>query len=74
MPRLPPSRCWAPRPAAPHYPGTYSESEAANLDKLSAYLNSIHTLKSNFVQLGPEGDLAQGEFDLSRPGQAALFL
>ena len=54
---------------APQYPGTYSESEAANLDKLSAYLNSIHTLKSNFVQLGPEGDLAQGEFDLSRPGK-----
>jgi outer membrane lipoprotein-sorting protein len=56
-------------PAAPHYPGTYSESEAADLDKLSAYLNSIHTLKSNFIQLGPEGDLAQGEFDLSRPGK-----
>src|ERR1019366_1333722 len=54
---------------APHYPGTYSESEAADLDKLSAYLNSIRTLKSNFVQLGPEGDLAQGEFDLSRPGK-----
>ena len=54
---------------AAHYPGTYSESEAADLDKLSAYLNSIHTLKSNFVQLGPEGDLAQGEFDLSRPGK-----
>ena len=54
---------------APHYPGTYSETEAADLDKLSAYLNAIHTLKSNFVQLGPEGDLAQGEFDLSRPGK-----
>lgn len=55
-------------PAAPRYPGTYSEAESAALDKLSAYLNSIHTLKSNFVQLSPEGDLAQGEFDLSRPG------
>jgi outer membrane lipoprotein-sorting protein len=54
---------------APRYPGTYSESEAADLDKLSAYLNSIHTLKSNFVQLGPEGDMAQGEFALSRPGK-----
>ncbi len=29
----------------------------------------IHTLKSNFVQLGPEGDLAQGEFDLAKPGK-----
>jgi outer membrane lipoprotein-sorting protein len=56
-------------PAAPRYPGTYSEADAAILDKLSAYLNSLHTLKSNFVQLSPEGDLAQGEFDLSRPGK-----
>jgi outer membrane lipoprotein-sorting protein len=56
-------------PAAPRYPGTYSEAEGAILDKLSAYLNSVHTLKSNFVQLSPEGDLAQGEFDLSRPGK-----
>lgn len=54
---------------APRFPGTYSASEAADLDKLSAYLNSIHTLKSNFVQLGPEGDMAQGEFALSRPGK-----
>ncbi len=56
-------------PAAPRYPGTYSEADSAILDKLSAYLNSVHTLKSNFVQLSPEGDLAQGEFDLSRPGK-----
>jgi outer membrane lipoprotein-sorting protein len=54
---------------ATHYPCTYSDADAAILDKLSAYLNSIHTLKSNFVQLSPEGDLAQGEFDLSRPGK-----
>jgi outer membrane lipoprotein-sorting protein len=54
---------------APHYPGTYTPADAALLDKLSAYLNSIHTLKSNFVQLGPQGDLVQGEFDLSKPGK-----
>jgi outer membrane lipoprotein-sorting protein len=52
-----------------HYPGTYTEKEAADLDRISAYLNSIRTLKSNFVQLGPEGDLAQGEFDLAKPGK-----
>ncbi|MEO6995980.1 MAG: outer-membrane lipoprotein carrier protein LolA [Lacunisphaera sp.] len=54
---------------ATRYPGTYSPAEAANLDKLSAYLNAIHTLKSNFVQLSPEGGMAQGEFSLSRPGK-----
>jgi outer membrane lipoprotein-sorting protein len=54
---------------AARYPGTYTETEAAELDKLSAYLNGIHTLKSNFVQLSPEGQLAQGEFDLAKPGR-----
>jgi outer membrane lipoprotein-sorting protein len=56
-------------PPAARFPGTYSDSEAAELDKLSAYLNGIHTLKSNFVQLGPQGELAQGEFDLAKPGR-----
>ncbi|MGH6828358.1 MAG: LolA family protein [Rhizomicrobium sp.] len=54
---------------AARYPGTYSDSEAQALDKVSAYLNSIRTLKSNFVQMGPQGDIAQGEFDLSKPGR-----
>ncbi|HEY4274988.1 MAG TPA: hypothetical protein VGM68_05850, partial [Rhizomicrobium sp.] len=45
---------------ASRYPGTYSAEDGAKLDKVSAYLNAIHTMKSNFVQLGPEGDMAQG--------------
>jgi len=58
------SPAWAAR-----YPGTYSEAEGALLDKVSAYLNAIHTLKSNFVQLGPQGELAQGAFYLAKPGR-----
>lgn len=58
------SPAWAAR-----YPGTYSEAEGALLDKVSAYLNAIHTLKSNFVQISPQGELAQGEFDLAKPGR-----
>jgi outer membrane lipoprotein-sorting protein len=54
---------------AARYPGTFNDTETAELDKLSAYLNGIHTLKSNFVQLGPQGELAQGEFDLAKPGR-----
>jgi outer membrane lipoprotein-sorting protein len=54
---------------AARFPGTYSESEGKALDQVSAYLNSIKTLKSNFVQLGPQGDIVQGEFDLSKPGK-----
>jgi outer membrane lipoprotein-sorting protein len=59
---------FAPAAQAARYPGTYTEAEGAELDKLSAYLNSIRTLKSNFAQLSPQGDLAQGEFDLAKPG------
>ena len=53
----------------PHFPGVHTKEEIAYLNKISAYLNAIHTLKSNFVQLGPQGDIVQGEFDLSKPGK-----
>lgn len=55
--------------SAARYPGTYSEAEGALLDKVSAYLNAIHTLKSNFVQISPQGELAQGAFYLAKPGR-----
>jgi outer membrane lipoprotein-sorting protein len=61
--------CLVPQAQAARYPGTFNDAETAELDKLSAYLNGIHTLKSNFVQLGPQGELAQGEFDLAKPGR-----
>lgn len=55
--------------AQARYPGIYTQAEIAELDKVSAYLNGIRTLKSNFVQLGPQGQLSRGEFDLAKPGQ-----
>lgn len=47
----------------------YGADQDAALDKISAYLNSIHSLKSTFVQLGPQGQLDQGEFYLEKPGR-----
>jgi len=47
----------------------FTAVQAANLDKVSAYLNALTSLRSNFVQLGPDGQLDQGEFDLARPGR-----
>jgi outer membrane lipoprotein-sorting protein len=47
----------------------YSEEQRADLDKVSAYLNSIRTLKSGFVQLGPEGQMEQGELFIEKPGR-----
>ncbi len=46
---------------------TAQQTEA--LDRVSAYLNSIHTLRSGFVQLGPNGQLDQGQFLLEKPGK-----
>ena len=47
----------------------FSAEQQAALDKISAWLNSIHTLQSGFIQLGPDGQLDQGQFSLARPGK-----
>jgi outer membrane lipoprotein-sorting protein len=47
----------------------FSAEEQAALDRISAYLNAIHTLRSGFIQLGPGGQLDQGEFLLDKPGR-----
>jgi len=47
----------------------YSDEEKADLDKISAYLNAIRTLKAGFVQIGADGGTAQGEVFIQKPGQ-----
>jgi outer membrane lipoprotein-sorting protein len=47
----------------------YNDQQKADLDKVSAYLNNIHSLKADFVQIGPDGGVAQGEIDIQKPGQ-----
>jgi outer membrane lipoprotein-sorting protein len=47
----------------------YGDEEKADLDKVSAYLNGIHSLKASFVQIGPEGGVDQGEVAIQKPGQ-----
>ena len=47
----------------------YTEQQKADLDKVSAYLNAIHSLKADFIQIGPDGGVAQGELDIQKPGQ-----
>jgi outer membrane lipoprotein-sorting protein len=48
---------------------TFTPEQQSALDKVSNWLNSFHTLKSGFVQLGPEGQLDRGEFLLEKPGK-----
>ena len=47
----------------------YNDQQKADLDKVSAYLNNIHSLKADFVQIGPDGGVVQGELDIQKPGQ-----
>ena len=48
---------------------SFSAQEKAHLDRISAYLNSIRTLRSEFVQIGPDGAADQGELYIEKPGR-----
>lgn len=43
--------------------------DIADLAKVSAYLNAITSLKSSFVQVGPNGELDQGVLYARKPGR-----
>ena len=55
--------------AAPAAAASLSDADKADLDRVSAYLNSIHAMKGGFLQVGPDGDVSQGEFFLVKPGR-----
>jgi outer membrane lipoprotein-sorting protein len=50
-------------------PGTYNAVDRVELNRVSAYLNSIRTMKGGFVQIDPNGDVDQGTFAISKPGR-----
>ena len=43
--------------------------DLADLAKVTAYLNAITSLKSSFVQVGPNGELDQGVVYARKPGR-----
>lgn len=47
----------------------FTAQQQADLAKIGAYLNTIHTLKSNFAQLGPQGQIDQGTLYIEKPGR-----
>jgi outer membrane lipoprotein-sorting protein len=55
--------------APPPHMASFTAEQRAQLERVSAYLNSIRTLKGSFAQLDPNGDLEQGEFYLAKPGR-----
>jgi outer membrane lipoprotein-sorting protein len=55
--------------AVPGFQHEMSDQDKADLDRVSAYLNTIHTLKAAFVQIGPEGQVDGGTFYIEKPGR-----
>lgn len=47
----------------------FTPENRTELERVNAYLNSIRTLKGNFVQIDPDGQVDQGTFALSKPGR-----
>ncbi len=43
--------------------------DAADLTRIEAYLNGIHTLQAHFMQVAPNGAISQGTAWLDRPGR-----
>jgi outer membrane lipoprotein-sorting protein len=47
----------------------FTPAQRAQVDKVSAYLSSVQQLVGNFVQVGPDGSRAKGEFYMQKPGK-----
>jgi outer membrane lipoprotein-sorting protein len=45
------------------------ERDRLDLQRVSAYLNSVRTLKGQFIQSGPNGELDQGMIYVNKPGR-----
>jgi outer membrane lipoprotein-sorting protein len=72
--RSPPASSF-PFPKPPFLFGRSGETTALDArqrelaDRVSAYLTNVRTLSGNFVQVGPDGRKAEGEFYLQKPGR-----
>jgi len=47
----------------------YSDEQRVLLERVSAYLNSIRTMQSGFIQIGPDGGVDQGVLYIEKPGR-----
>lgn len=48
---------------------TLSEEDRLALDEASAYLSSLENMQGDFLQVGPDGSVAEGQFYMRRPGR-----
>lgn len=50
-----------------HYELTDQQKD--DLDKVSAYMNAMHSLEGEFIQIDPNGQIDQGEVFIQKPGR-----
>ena len=50
----------------------YTPELQAAISRAEAYLNRITTLHARFIQVGPKGEMAEGDLYLSRPGRMRI--
>ena len=55
--------------AVPEARANFSESDRADLKRVSDYLNSLKSVEGNFTQVNNAGKTVQGQFHLKKPGR-----
>lgn len=49
-----------------------TKTQLADVERIEEYLNSIRTMKARFLQVSSNGEYAEGDIRLSRPGKLRL--
>ncbi len=49
-----------------------SKADRADISRIEAYLNTIRTMKSRFLQISSDGDYSEGTLYFSKPGKMRL--
>lgn len=58
--------------AAAQTPANLSDGDQRLLNQVELYLDSLDTLQARFTQVAPNGNVANGDFYLDRPGKMRL--
>jgi outer membrane lipoprotein-sorting protein len=58
--------------AAPRDARALSDADNADIARVEAYLDSVRSIRADFVQVASTGAFAEGEFRLRRPGKLRL--
>jgi outer membrane lipoprotein-sorting protein len=58
-----------PVPPRPGESTAFDDRQRALVDRVSSYLSNVQTLVGDFVQVGPDGRRAEGQFFILKPGK-----